>query len=177
MKAANQLSDFLKNPALSTYRERLIEHIVIADLVQAAVRSGRILIVSRSEVDVWGYDIVLNCGKVSRSIQLKSSKKGSVKVSLSLEEIIGSCIVRAIPTVSHDESKISLSYRLFESGFTQGLKLSKFSPAKASRWIKNKEGMTVRKIRPNHVSVPQSAFSQAMDADALFGALFPKNKI
>ena len=168
------LANFLKDPALSTYRERLIEHIFIADIVQAAIKQGQIIMVSRSEIDVWGYDIVLNCDKVSRSIQLKSSLKGSIKASLSLAGIPGSCIVRAMPSVSETESKIFLTYKIFESGATKGLALDNFAPAKASRWIKDKSGKAIRKVRSKHVSVPQSAFGRSMNAEKLFSLLFPQ---
>lgn len=66
----------------SSSREALIEHVFIAEVLQEAWFAREQLVeVLRSEVDAAGYDVVFECGPITRHVQLKASDAGG-KTSL-----------------------------------------------------------------------------------------------
>ena len=58
----------------STYREKLLEHLFIGELLKASWKSGCLIEVSRPEVDRSGYDVILEQGSIVRHVQLKTRK-------------------------------------------------------------------------------------------------------
>lgn len=173
-KTAVLLESLLSNPELSVYRESLIEHMFIADLVQAGWTTGKMIQVAKSEIDAWGYDIILSCGPVVRYVQMKSSVTGvAIAANRALSMIPGACIVRVTPSVPVKSARISLSYRIFQAGPRAGLKLGGFKSAVSTRYVKSSTGTPVRKVRKNHVVVPTSAFGPIRSAEELVGDLFP----
>jgi hypothetical protein len=79
-------------------RERIVEHVFVADLLRklwrAGITSAEVL---RSEFDAGGYDVVISLGAVMRHVQLKSTlaggKAASVNVSLKLADKPSGCVV------------------------------------------------------------------------------------
>ena len=62
----------------SSFRENLLEHMFISEVLQEAwIKRRQVIEVLRSEVDDSGYDVVLVSGQVIRHVQLKSSREGS----------------------------------------------------------------------------------------------------
>ena len=82
----------------SSYRERLIEYLLLAELLRSLWRQGIVECeILRPQVDDAGYDLVIEANRITRHIQLKSSfcgaTTGSVKASLKLLTKPSACIV------------------------------------------------------------------------------------
>jgi hypothetical protein len=73
----------------SSSRQRLIEHLFLAELLRSLWRQGIVECeILRPQVDDAGYDLVIEANRITRHIQLTSSFRGaaagSVKASLML---------------------------------------------------------------------------------------------
>lgn len=170
---SKSLEELLREHSLSSYREGLIEHIFIAEIIQAAWLKGKAIIVSKAEVDAWGYDIVLSSNGITRHIQLKSQTRNkSVTVNGKLAETPGACVIKAIPSISEDGQRIVLQYRLFQKGPNSRLDFSDLKNAKLTRYGKGSEGQAIRKTRPNHFKIPVSRFGPILNAEELVQKLF-----
>lgn len=60
----------------SSFREKLIEHLFIGELLKIAWQNGDSLEIAKPEVDNQGYDIIAEINGAIRHIQLKSTKAG-----------------------------------------------------------------------------------------------------
>ena len=69
MKAENHYKN-------SSFREKLIEHLFIGELLKLAWQNGDFLEIAKPEVDNQGYDLIAEINGVIRHIQLKSTKAG-----------------------------------------------------------------------------------------------------
>ena len=59
----------------SSLREKLLEHVFVADLLRYLWQQGRRdMEVLRGEVDYGGHDLVLECNGAMRHVQLKSTR-------------------------------------------------------------------------------------------------------
>ena len=105
----------------STYREHLVEHLFMTDLLQTAWLNGALVVeVLRCEADIHGYDLVLGRGDVVRHVQLKSStdtaKAAYQKVNMALAQKPAGCVVwvrmKELPSLG----RIDLSYSFFGGG-------------------------------------------------------------
>jgi hypothetical protein len=82
----------------SSYLERVLEFAFLGDLLRRFWIEGvRDIEVLRSDVDSWGYDIVLARGRVMRHVQLKASKRTgrtrAVPINGGLQDKPGGCVV------------------------------------------------------------------------------------
>jgi hypothetical protein len=82
----------------SSYLERVLEFAFLGDLLRRLWSEGvRDVEVLRSDVDAWGYDIVLARGRVMRHVQLKASKRNgstrTVPINGGLQDKPGGCVV------------------------------------------------------------------------------------
>jgi len=99
-------------------RENLIEHVFISEVLQEAwfVREQRVEIL-RSEVDAYGYDLVIECNGIIRHVQLKSSgsigRARSVTVNRSLESKSGGCVVWVVFDHDPDLGRVKLRFLYF----------------------------------------------------------------
>lgn len=74
----------LVESAHSSAREKVLEHLFVGDLLRCLWRRGiRNMEVLRAEVDMGGYDLVLEANRVLRYVQLKSSHRCSATVRVS----------------------------------------------------------------------------------------------
>ena len=170
----NLLAGLLKDPSFSRYRESLLEHIFISDIVQAAWLKGKLIVVSKAEIDAWGYDIVLSCNGITRHIQMKSQTRSkSVNVNGKLAQTPGSCVVKAIPSVENGKQRLKLHYHLFGFGPFTPLDFSGFKNAKLTRHVKGENGQALRKERKGHYKIPVSSFGPPLNAEQLIEELFP----
>ena len=106
------------NTHRSTAREKLLEHVFIADVLQEAwFGHGRTVEVLRAEVDDGGYDLVLACGPSIRWIQLKASQLGGKTtrqpISLRLADKPGACVVWVVFEPLAATRRAGLSYLWF----------------------------------------------------------------
>lgn len=95
-----QLGPSLKtnHTAQSSRREKVLDHLFIGDLLHYLWRTRDCNVeVLRSEVDNGGYDVVLECGRIIRHVQFKSSHKESttrqIDVNLALSLKPSGCVI------------------------------------------------------------------------------------
>ena len=155
----------------SSFREKLIEHLLIGELLKHSWRNGDCsLEISRPEVDRAGYDLVAEHRGCLRHIQLKGAGTGAKaakqKVHVGLSEKPSGCVV----WVFFDHDSLALGPFLFFGGEPgQSLPdLKSYSVAKHTK--ANAQG--VKAERPNHRDVPKSAFQQLDTIEELWFKLF-----
>jgi hypothetical protein len=166
----NQSDKFLQ----SSYYEKLIEHIFIADLLETAWLKGQIQIeVSKAEIDNSGYDLILECNKVIRHIQLKcsdeKSKTNVQKINKKLSDKPSGCIVWIVRKVDEEHSSYKLRYLFFGGEPGQPLhSLDNYNTAKHSKG--NAEGTKV--LRPNIKQINKGVFIKVDHTKDLLNKLF-----
>jgi hypothetical protein len=116
-----EMGAWLAPPSVSHYRENLLEHVFISEVLQECAFARRQKVeVLRPEVDDGGYDIVLQLGPIIRHVQLKSrfsaAKGRSVPVNANLERHLGGCVVWLFWEVDPDSKRSRLTYRWFGNG-------------------------------------------------------------
>lgn len=155
----------------SVYRERLLEHLLIGELLKYSWLHARATLeVSQPSIDRSGHDVVLEAYGVTRHLQLKSSshvaKTLAQKVHVGLASKPSGCVV----WTRFDRFTIKLGPFLF-FGADPGLPLPALDAFKTAKHTKgNKEG--VKKDRPNLRVVRMSQFREIADIPALYVALF-----
>lgn len=155
----------------SSYRERLLEHVFIGDLLRRLwVLGYRDAEVLKPEVDQSGYDVVLECGDISRHVQLKAShgvsKTANVSVHVKLAQKPSGCVL----WILFDEQTLHLGPFLWFGG-APGDRLPDISNLKVGkRTTRNRAGE--RPERPNIRCVPRSRFEKLQDLDAVIQRLF-----
>jgi len=160
-----------KHSVNSSFREKLIEHLLIGELLKRSWLEGDCAIeVARPEVDNAGCDIILEFGGVIRHVQLKASKQSAKasrqNIHLALAEKPSGCVV----WVFFDEADLQLGPFLFLGG-QPGEKLPSLSDCKPARHTKG-DSTGYKAERPNLCAVPKSAFQIMKTVEELWAALF-----
>ncbi len=101
----------------SGFREKLIEHLFIGELLKCSWEDGTCAVeVSKPEVDRKGYDLIVESGKVIRHVQMKTTHKkrkaASQKVHIALADKPSGCVA----WIYFDEENIELGPFLFFGG-------------------------------------------------------------
>ncbi len=156
-----------KDSNQSTFREKLIEHLLIGELLKRSWERGDCsLEISKPDVDRAGYDLIAECNGHIRHIQLKASYRGAKtdkqKVSLSLAEKPSGCVV----WVYFDPESLELGPFLYFGG-QPGEKLPSrraFKTAKHTRGDKAE--------RQNHRVVNKGRFTRIESIQGLWCQLF-----
>lgn len=155
----------------SVYRERLLEHLLIGDLLRYSwLHAGAKLEVSQPSIDRSGHDVVLEANGVTRHVQMKSSSHAATtpaqKVHLGLANKPSGCVV----WTRFDRATMDLGPFLF-FGAEPGLPLPPLEAFKMAKHTKgDKDG--VKKERPNLRIVRMSQFRKIADIPALYRVLF-----
>lgn len=157
----------------STYRESLLESIFVAELVQSCAMTGRPWVeIARGFVDFQGYDLVATCGRITRYIQLKSSKPGVDLHRALANKWRSACCIITAPYVDPDLRRICLDYLWFGGAAGEPLVFPEGArPAKTST-NRNRDGVFVKLDRKNHLRVGATHFRSVPSIDALAGLLF-----
>ncbi len=155
----------------SSYREKLVEHLLISELLKISWRRGDCsLEVAKPEVDNKGYDLIAEAEGVVRHVQLKASHHGSrtsqQKVHIALAQKPSGCVV----WVYFNEDDLTLGPFLYFGG-TAGTPLPSLAEMKVAKHTKaNAEGHKAE--RPDLRVVPRGAFAECLDVPSLYDALF-----
>lgn len=162
-----------KHSLHSSYREKLIEHLLISELLKLSWRSGDCsLEIAKPEVDNKGYDLIAEADGVVRHVQLKASHVGSKtarqKVHVALADKPSGCIV----WVYFDEDDLSLGPFLFFGG-AAGQPLPSVEGLKVARHTKGDAG-GYKAERPDIRVVPKSHFETIERIEGLYAALFTR---
>jgi len=140
----------------SSFREKLIEHIFIGELLKRSWLDGSCSVeISKPEVDRKGYDIIAERGSVIRHIQLKTSRKGGKayhqKVHTALAEKVSGCVVWIV----FDEETLELGPFWFFGGAAgealpsiEGMKVAKHTKRNSEN--ERSERPEVREVSRKH---------------------------
>lgn len=163
----------------SSYRERLIEHLFVGEVLRTLWLAGVSQVeVLKSEVDGAGYDIVLECKSVVRHIQLKTARQGgkraSVGVQLKLREKPSGCVI----WIYFDPTTITLG-PFYWFGGPPGKPLPEIAEFKVGKHTKG-DSKGYKAERPNIRLVSKGRFDRldtvAEIVDRLFGHKVPLDK-
>lgn len=155
----------------SSYREKLIEHLFIGELLKISWAEGSCLLeIGKPEVDNAGYDLIAEANGIIRHIQLKTSHLGSrtanQKVHIKLADKPSGCVV----WIYFNEKTLELGPYYF-LGSLGGGPLSDISDARVARHTKgNKTGYKAE--RPNIRIVSKGKFTPYSSTTELYSALF-----
>lgn len=158
----------------SGFFEQLVEHAFISEILQEVYFGcGQVIEVLRSEVDAYGYDLILECNGIMRHVQLKTSRddgKTSVqKVHTTLATKPGGCVVWVIRHEDIEKRSMRLSYRFF--GGVPGNPLPSMSAFKVATHTKG-DAAGKKNERPAIRVVPKGKFQAVETTGELVAALF-----
>ncbi|MBE3563948.1 MAG: hypothetical protein IMX05_09600 [Hydrogenibacillus schlegelii] len=141
---------------LSSYREQLIEHLFIGELMKTLWLKGHYVEVSKPQVDDSGYDLILECNGIIRHVQLKASHQESstatAKVNVKLAEKPSGCVV----WIRFDQKTMNLGPFLW-FGSSPGQPLPDLTGFKTVKHTKaNSKGEKTE--RPNIKEIPKGKF-------------------
>lgn len=152
---------------------RLIEYQLLADLLQEAWFGRNMLIdVMHSSVDAFGYDLVLESGRVIRHVQLKArkldGKRSAYDINTTLRDRPSGCVIWVGYRRRTGTNSLDLEYRFF--GGPPGQRLADLGEAPVLHTKANSTGQ--KAIRPGLRSVKLSAFEKVTDIPDLLDKLF-----
>ena len=159
----------------SSFREKLIEHLLIGELLMYSWRRGDCsLEISRPEVDRAGYDLVAEHGRCVRHVQLKGSTRGArtakQKVHVALAKKPSGCVVWAFL-----DDSLRLGPFLFFGG-DPGQPLPDLKEFSVSRHTKgNAQGVKAERL--NFRDVPKGRFRHLDTVQELWLALFGSTEL
>jgi len=157
----------------SSYRERLIEHLFIGELLKLSWRKRDFsLEVSKPEVDNSGYDLILEAKGILRHVQLKAAfvgaKTSRQNVHVSLASKPSGCIV----WVYFNQETLELGPFLFFGG-KPGQPLPDISGHKVAKHTKG-DADGYKAERPNIRIINKGDFEKYQTVDNLYSILFNK---
>lgn len=160
-----------KNFEHSSFREKLIEHLFISEMLKLSWLKGDCqLEVMKPEVDNAGCDVVLELNNVIRHIQLKASKLGGKtsrqNINVRLATKPSGCVIWIV----FDEDTLELCSFYFY-GSEAGQPLNDLGNVRVAKHTKgNAEG--IKAERPNIRSLNKGQFTRYDDIGALYNVLF-----
>lgn len=160
-----------EHSANSSYREKLIEHLFIGELLKISWATGNCqLEIGKPEVDNAGYDIIAEANGIIRHIQLKTSHLGSrtanQKVHIKLAGKPSGCVV----WIYFNQTTLALGPYYF-LGSQEGGPLPDISDARVARHTKgNKAGFKAE--RPNIRIVNKGQFKRYTSTTEIYSVLF-----
>ncbi len=160
-----------KNTKHSNFREKLIEHALISELLKISWRSDACsLEISKPEVDAKGYDVLAEENGIIRHIQLKSSLTTSrisrQKVHLALGKKPSGCIV----WVMFNEETMKLGPFLFLGG-SAGEPFPAMDGFQVAKHTKG-DATGEKKERPDLRVVPKGMFTVINSVEEMYETLF-----
>lgn len=153
--------------------EHLLEHVVLAELVQEAwFGRGQLIDVLHSSVDAFGHDVVLECGSIIRHVQFKArlmaGRTSTYKINARLAERQSGCVVWIGWKPREAENRVEVQYRWF--GGPPGEPLPPLGDKVAKHAKANAQGVKLE--RPGIRVVNLGRFERLPDAAALLDRLF-----
>ena len=171
MKISERRRAFENNYRSSTFRERMIEHFFLAELLQEFWIRQDVVEVSRPEVDS-GCDLILEARDVIRHVQLKTMARGAKtarqKIQLSLGRKPSGCVVllefECLPS-----GRLGLRYRFF--GGQPGHPMQNIIHAHCVKHSKS-NAMGEKAVRPKLRYIPKGEFEPVGSIKELGERLF-----
>lgn len=137
------MADF-KDYEVSVFREKMLLHFFLTDIYQHFwLERNDSLEILHSEIDNFGYDIVVSANGKTRHIQLKSLHSGSATSHFKINERLatkeGGCVI--IQEYSELNSSIVVVYHFFEATKLEGYKIAKHTKANAEGKKNDRKGI------------------------------------
>jgi hypothetical protein len=159
--------------AHSSAMERVAELAFLSELVQEAWFVRRQIVdVLHSSVDAFGHDVVLECGRVLRHVQLKSRRVGAktsaYKINLNLGDRPSGCVIVLDWQHDAESNRVTFTYRWF--GGLPGEPLPPLGDKIAKHSKGNAKGEKL--ARPNLRVVPLTKFTKVPTIADLLTHLF-----
>lgn len=160
-----------KHSEYSSYREKLIEHLFIGELLKLSWQHGDCqLEISKPDVDNSGYDVIAEQNGIIRHIQLKASYIGGTtakqKVHIKLADKPSGCVI----WVYFNEDTLELGPFLFYGG-KPNEPLPSIENARIGRHTKgNQDGFKAE--RPNIRELNKGRFTRYDSSEEVYNALF-----
>uniref|UniRef100_UPI003A94006F hypothetical protein n=1 Tax=Cobetia marina TaxID=28258 RepID=UPI003A94006F len=160
-----------KHTENSTYREKLIEHLFVGELLKKSWIHDRCdLEVAKPEVDNSGYDIILEAHGVIRHVQLKTSYLGSKTAKQNLHMRLAAKQSGCVLWIYFDQETLALGPFLF-FGAAPGQPLASIASAKVAKHTRpNHTGAKAE--RPNIREINRGQFQSYATLDGIYDALF-----
>ncbi|MEH6484514.1 MULTISPECIES: hypothetical protein [Pseudomonas] len=155
----------------SSYREKLIEHLLIGELLKLSWRRQDFsLEISKPQVDKSGYDLIAETNNVIRHIQLKATFIGSTtavhKVHVSLSKKPSGCVV----LVYFNKETLDLGpYYFF--GASAGKPLPNLEALRTAKHTKG-DATGLKSERPNLRMLSKGSFVKLETISDLYRQLF-----
>jgi hypothetical protein len=155
----------------SAYRERLLEHLLISELLKLSwYRGDCSLEISQPEVDRAGYDLIAEAHGVIRHIQLKTTAVGSKTIEQTIGLPLGLKPSGCVVVVRFDRASLKLGPFLFFGG-QPGRPLPSLADFRVAKNVRaNAQGK--KGERKNHRIVPHKSFKTLATIDLLYEQLF-----
>ncbi len=157
----------------STYREKLLEHLFVGELLRHAwLQRDELLEVAQPEVDNSGYDVIAEAGGVVRHVQLKSAKQGAKTAVQKVHTALGSKPSGCVVWIYFDDRTLDMGPFLFFGGHP-GAPLPDLSSFRVAKHTKG-DSAGIKKERPAHRQVPKGRFARLETITDVYEALFGK---
>jgi hypothetical protein len=160
-----------KHSEYSSFREKLVEHLFVGELLKLAWRCGSCDVeVASPEVDNAGYDLIAEANGIVRHIQLKASFAGSrtssQKIHLRLADKPSGCVI----WIYFNSDTLEMGPFLFFGG-EPGRPLPALKDARVGRHTRgNKSGLKAE--RPNIRIIKKGQFNRFDSVEEVYFALF-----
>lgn len=154
----------------SSYREKLIEHLFIGELLKISWLDKSLLEIAKPDVDSKGYDLIAEKDDVVRHIQLKSSfvnsKTSIQKIHVALSKKASGCVV----WIFFDQESLNIKYfgYLGEKAGDRLIISAKWKTAKHAKG--NAQGE--KKNRENIRVIPKGDFLKIEKVSDIYDLLF-----
>jgi hypothetical protein len=164
------MSTAVNRSEYSKLQELIIEHLFVGEGLRSFWRCGVTDVeVTRSEIDTFGYDLVMGRGEVVRHIQLKPMEVGAstrkVAVSLKLMLKPSGCVVWIMVDPTSLEMKSFLWF-----GGAPGERLPDINNMKVTEQTRGPVG--AKKLRTGHRDLPLSKFDKLKTLNEVLVKLF-----
>ena len=155
----------------SSYREKLIEHLFIGDLLKLSwLHHNCSLEIAKPEVDNAGYDIIAEVPGVVRHIQIKTSiiggRTASQKVHTKVSEKLSGCVV----WIYFDDETLRLGPFLY-FGAEPGMPMPNIKERKVAKHTKG-DSKGVKAERQSLRVLPKGSFKQLLTIEEVYKQLF-----
>ncbi len=171
--SASAVSAQISNTHNSVAFELMLENLFLSELLQEMWFARRQVVdVLHSPVDAYGYDLVLQCGRVTRHVQLKTKrltgKTATCKLSTLLYNQPAACVVVLEWNIPPGESRLALTYRWFGGGPDEQI------PSLGNKLAKHTKGDSqgIKKEKPLHRVIALGKFDKVSSMGSIAERLF-----
>ena len=171
--AASAVPAAVSNTSNSVAFELMLENLFLSELLQEMwFARGQVVDVLHSPVDAYGYDLVLQCGGVTRHVQLKTKrltgKTATYKLSTLLYNQPAACVVVLEWDLPPGATRLVLTYRWFGGGPHEPI------PKLGEKIAKHTKGDSqgIKKEKPLHRVIALGKFSKVSSMTDIAMLLF-----